>query len=55
MTTHALTFRLSRNLNTLLHPLQRRNWIAHLSSLDDRLLRHIGLSRLDVDDMRRMW
>jgi uncharacterized protein YjiS (DUF1127 family) len=55
MTTHALTVRFSRNLIALLRPLQRRNSIAHLSSRDDRLLRDIGLRRLDVDDMRRMW
>lgn len=50
-----LTKRLSFNLSTLFHPLRRRNAIAQLSALDDRLLRDIGLSRLDIDDMRRMW
>jgi uncharacterized protein YjiS (DUF1127 family) len=55
MTTLAFTKRLSRNLSTLFHPLQRRSSIAQLSTLDDRLLKDIGLSRHDVDDMRRMW
>jgi uncharacterized protein YjiS (DUF1127 family) len=55
MTTPALTKLLSRKPSTLFHPLQRRSLIAQLSMLDDRLLRDIGLSRLDVDDMRRMW
>ena len=55
MTTHALTLMFSRKPITLLRPLQRRKSIAQLSSLDNRLLRDIGLSRLDVDDMRRMW
>jgi uncharacterized protein YjiS (DUF1127 family) len=29
--------------------------IAELSALDERLLRDIGLSRVDVDAMGRMW
>ena len=55
MTAPALTKLLSRNLSTLFHPMQRRSLIAQLSMLDDRLLWDIGLSRLNVDDMRRMW
>lgn len=55
MTTLPLTLRLTRGITTLMRPMQRRNAIAQLSSLDDRLLRDIGLSRLDVDAMRRMW
>lgn len=55
MATLALNKRISRNLSTLFHPLQRRSSIAQLATLDDRLLKDIGLSRLDIDDMRRMW
>ena len=28
---------------------------AELATLDERMLRDIGLSRVDVDAMRRMW
>ncbi|MFO1130614.1 MAG: DUF1127 domain-containing protein [Hyphomicrobiales bacterium] len=49
------TSRLGRGLASLLHPVRRSRAIAELSALDERLLRDIGLSRLDVDDMRRMW
>jgi len=55
MTTLPLTIRLSRGITTLLRPIKRRSAIAELSNLDDRLLRDIGLNRLDVDAMRRMW
>ncbi len=55
MTTLPLTLRLSRGLTSLLRPMQRRASIAELSRLDERLLRDIGLCRVDVDAMRRMW
>lgn len=55
MTTLPLTLRLTRRFSTLLRPVQRRSAIATLTTLDDRLLRDIGLSRVDVDAMRRMW
>ena len=53
MTT--LTFRLARSLSVLFGPVRRRSAVAELSSLDERMLRDIGLSRVDVDAMRRMW
>jgi len=55
MTTLPLAARLARGVTTMIRPLQRRATMAELSTLDDRLLRDIGLSRLDVDAMRRMW
>ncbi len=53
MTT--LTLTLTRGFSALLRPVKRRSAVAELSVLDDRMLRDIGLSRLDVDAMRRMW
>jgi uncharacterized protein YjiS (DUF1127 family) len=57
MTTLPLTlpFTLRRGLASLLRPVKRSAAIAELSALDERLLRDIGLSRVDVDAMRRMW
>lgn len=55
MTTLPLARRLSRGFATLLRPMQRRNAISTLATFNDRLLRDIGLSRADVDAMRRMW
>lgn len=53
--TQTLPFSLSRHLATLLRPARRRRALAELSRLDEHLLRDIGLSRVDVDAMRRMW
>lgn len=55
MTTLPLTARLSRNLSSLIRPMRRRRAMADLAVLDDRLLRDIGLTRIDVEAMRRMW
>lgn len=55
MTTLPLSARLARGLSTLTRPMQRRKAYAQLASLDDHLLKDIGLSRLDVEAMRRMW
>ena len=55
MTTLPLATRLARSLSTLTLPLRRRKARAQLSALDDHLLKDIGLSRLDVEAMRRMW
>jgi uncharacterized protein YjiS (DUF1127 family) len=40
---------------TMMRPFRRQKVAAELSSLDDRLLRDIGLTRFDVEAMRRMW
>lgn len=53
--TLPVTLGLARRFGTLLRPVQRRSAIATLATLDGRLLRDIGLSRVDVDAMRRMW
>jgi uncharacterized protein YjiS (DUF1127 family) len=53
--TLTLPARLARSLGTIARPLTRRRTFALLRDLDDHLLKDIGLSRIDVDDMRRMW
>ena len=53
--TMPLTMRLSRHLSTLIRMSERHGALAELSTLDERLLRDVGLSRIDVDAMRRMW
>lgn len=55
MTTLPLSARLSRSLASMMRPMRRREAMAELSVLDERLLRDIGLSRIDVEAMRRMW
>lgn len=59
MTSLALTIslpnRVVRSLASLLQPAKRHASLAELETLDERLLRDIGLSRIDVQDMRRMW
>lgn len=53
--TLTLPARLARSLDVLTRPLRRRRALARLRDLDDHLLKDIGLSRIDMDDMRRMW
>lgn len=55
MTAPSLSIRFPRGLSNLLRPVKRRKAIAELAVLDDRMLRDIGLSRVDVDAMRRIW
>jgi uncharacterized protein YjiS (DUF1127 family) len=55
MTTLPLATRLARSLSTLTLPLRRRKAQAQHSALDDHLLKDIGLCRIDVEAMRRMW
>ena len=55
MTTLPLSARLATSLESLTRPLRRRRAYAQLAVLDDRMLTDIGLSRIDVDSMRRMW
>ena len=37
----------------MLTPMRRRRALSQLEQLDDRLLKDIGLTRFDVDAMRR--
>ena len=53
--TLTLPARLARSLDLLTRPLRRRRTFALLRGLDDHLLKDIGLNRIDIDDMRRMW
>lgn len=55
MTTLPLAARLSRRLNAIIRPIRRNRSMAELAHLDERLLRDIGLSRVDIQAMRRMW
>lgn len=59
MTTLPLSARLATGfatgLGSLIRVVERRRAYAQLSRLDDHLLRDIGLSRADVEDMRRFW
>lgn len=55
MTSLPLSARLSRRLDAIIRPMLRQRAIAELSRLDERLLRDIGLTRADIQTMRRMW
>jgi uncharacterized protein YjiS (DUF1127 family) len=55
MTTLPLSSRLASGIGTLLRPITHRRTLEQLNRLDDHMLRDIGLRRLDVDIMRRMW
>ena len=55
MTTLPLTARLARSLQILGRAKPRARAYAQLSGLDDRMLNDIGLTRIDVEAMRRMW
>jgi|EndMetStandDraft_4_1072995.scaffolds.fasta_scaffold3438050_1 uncharacterized protein YjiS (DUF1127 family) len=51
----ALFTSLASGLGSLLKPIIRRRTLAKLDELDDRLLKDIGLTRFDIDAMRRHW
>lgn len=56
MTTSAsVIHRTLLGFGAMLTPYRRSKAAATLSQLDDRMLRDIGLTRFDVDAMRRMW
>ncbi len=42
-------------LGSLITPFRRRKALNDLLELDDRMLRDIGLTRFDVQTMRRVW
>jgi uncharacterized protein YjiS (DUF1127 family) len=42
-------------LRALFGQSRRRRSLAELDGLDDNLLKDVGLSRLDIDMMRRHW
>lgn len=50
-----LNLRLTRGLAALILSVKRGRAFAELARLDERMLRDIGLSRVDVEAMRRMW
>lgn len=54
-TAQPLSKRLPHGLTALLRHVRRRSTIAELATLGERLLRDIGLTRIDVETMRRMW
>lgn len=47
--------RIAHGFRTITAPFRRARTAADLSQLDDRLLKDVGLTRFDVDLMRRMW
>lgn len=55
MTTLPLSARLARGVATLTRPMRRRRAYAELATMDDHLLKDIGMTRVDVEAMRRMW
>jgi uncharacterized protein YjiS (DUF1127 family) len=55
MTILPLATRVASRLDRLFRPLGQRDVYARLTQYDDHLLKDIGLSRLDVEAMRRIW
>jgi uncharacterized protein YjiS (DUF1127 family) len=55
MTILPLATRVASSLDKLFRPASQRNVYARLTQYDDHLLKDIGLSRLDVEAMRRIW
>ena len=55
MTILPLSSRLASSLDKLFRSARERNVHARLTQYDDHLLKDIGLTRLDVEAMRRMW
>ncbi|WP_373502917.1 DUF1127 domain-containing protein [Aestuariivirga sp.] len=56
MTAHSAALsQLALGLSLLIRPFRRKKAAAQLSELDDHLLKDIGLTRFDVNAMRRMW
>lgn len=55
MTILPFSTRLASSLDKLFRPTRQRNVYSRLTQYDDHLLQDIGLTRLDVEAMRRMW
>jgi predicted enzyme related to lactoylglutathione lyase/uncharacterized protein YjiS (DUF1127 family) len=55
MTILPLATRVASSFHKLFRPTRQRDVYARLTQYDDHLLRDIGLSRLDVEAMRRVW
>ena len=55
MTILPFSARVASSLGKLIHPLKQRKVYARLRQYDDHLLSDIGLSRADVEAMRRIW
>ena len=55
MTILPLTTRLTSSLSLVTRAVKRRQVYRKLSVMDGHMLKDIGLTRLDVEAMRRMW
>jgi uncharacterized protein YjiS (DUF1127 family) len=55
MTTLPLTARLTSSFSVLSRALKRRDVYRKLNEMDGHLLKDIGLTRHDVEAMRRAW
>ena len=55
MTMLPLATRVASSLHKLFRPTRQGHVYARLTQYDDHLLKDIGLSRLDVEAMRRVW
>jgi uncharacterized protein YjiS (DUF1127 family) len=55
MTILPLSTRIASGLGKLLNTAKRRKVYHHLSRFDDHLLRDIGVTRLDLEDLRKAW
>jgi uncharacterized protein YjiS (DUF1127 family) len=47
--------RIARGIFQIATPFRRSRAVADLRELDDRMLKDVGLTRFDVDLMRRLW
>ena len=55
MTTLSLTSRLARSFQLFTRTSPKQRNYAHIAHLDERMLDDIGLTRLDVEQIRRHW
>ena len=55
MTIQPLTTRLTSSLSVFTRAMKRRDAYRRLSEMDGHLLKDIGLTRTDVEAMRRAW
>ena len=55
MTILPLSTRIASGFGKLIDPAKRRRVYDHLSRFDDHLLRDIGVTRLDLEKLRKVW